>query len=54
MHLAHEKRWIYGALVLTVLGFIILMTVPSFTNMDSIGTKEPAVGVPEHGTPGAH
>ena len=54
MHLSHEKRWIYGALVLTVLFFIVLMCVPSFTTMDTIGTKEPAVGVPEHGTPGAH
>src|SRR5436309_15878802 len=54
MHLSHEKRWIYGALVLTVLFFIVLMCVPSFTTMDTIGTKEPAVGVPEHGTPGVH
>src|SRR5258705_11031043 len=38
MHLSHEKKWIYGALILTVVGFIILMTVPSFTVMDSIGT----------------
>ena len=38
MHLSHEKMWIYGALVLTVLGFLILMTVPSFTTRDSIGT----------------
>ena len=38
MHLSHERKWIYGALILTVIGFIILMTVPMFTNMDSIGT----------------
>src|SRR4051794_8872118 len=38
MHLSHEKRWIYGALLLTLLGFVILMTVPSFTVRDSIGT----------------
>jgi len=38
MHLSHERMWIYGALVLTVLGFLILMTVPSFTTRDSIGT----------------
>jgi caa(3)-type oxidase subunit IV len=45
MHLSHEKKWIYGALLLTVLAFLILMTVPSFTNMDHIGTPihyEPA------------
>ena len=38
MHLNHERTWIYGALILTVIGFIILMTVPSFTGMDTIGT----------------
>ena len=38
MHLSHEKKWIYGALLLTLLGFIILMTVPGFTVMDGIGT----------------
>ena len=38
MHLSHEKKWIYGALVLTVIGFVILMTVPFFTVHDSIGT----------------
>ena len=38
MHLSHEKKWIYGALLLTLLGFIILMTVPFFTVHDSIGT----------------
>jgi cytochrome c oxidase subunit IV len=54
MHLSHEKRWIYGALVLTVLFFIVLMCVPSFTVMDSIGTREPAVGVAEHPAPGVH
>ena len=38
MHLNHERQWIYGALILTVIGFIILMTVPSFTVNDGIGT----------------
>jgi caa(3)-type oxidase subunit IV len=38
MHLSHERKWIYGALILTVVGFIILMTVPMFTLMDHIGT----------------
>ena len=45
MHLSHEKKWIYGALVLTVIAFIVLMSVPSFTIMDSIGTPGQAVGV---------
>ena len=38
MHLSHEKKWIYGALILTVIGFIILMAVPSLTINDGIGT----------------
>ena len=38
MHLSHEQKWIYGALILTVIGFAILMTVPIFTMMDHIGT----------------
>src|SRR6476659_706487 len=37
MHLSHEKRWIYGALLLTVAGFVVLMTVPMFTLNDTIG-----------------
>lgn len=44
MHLSAERKWIYGALLLTVVGFIILMSLPSFTIMDSIGTPAPAVG----------
>jgi caa(3)-type oxidase subunit IV len=38
MHLSYERRWVYGALLLTLVGFIILMTVPMFTIMDTIGT----------------
>jgi cytochrome c oxidase subunit 4 len=38
MHLSHERKWVYGALILTVIGFIILMTVPMFTIIDHIGT----------------
>jgi caa(3)-type oxidase subunit IV len=44
MHLSAEKKWIYGALILTVLGFLILMTVPIFTIMDTIGAHVPAIG----------
>jgi caa(3)-type oxidase subunit IV len=50
MHLSHEKRWVYGALVLTVIFFAVLMCVPMFTTMDTIGTHEPAIaGGVEHG-----
>jgi len=38
MHLSHEKQWIYGVLLLTVVFFIVLMLVPVFTVMDSTGT----------------
>jgi cytochrome c oxidase subunit IV len=51
MHLTHEKKWIYAALVLTLIGFIVLMTVPMFTVMDSIGTPihaPSAVSEPAH------
>ena len=48
MHLSDEKKWIYGALLLTVVFFIVLMSVPSFTNMDVIGTHDPAIGGGEH------
>jgi len=44
MHLSHERKWVYGALILTVLGFLVLMTVPSFTVADSIGKPIPAIG----------
>ncbi|OFW26080.1 MAG: hypothetical protein A3H97_14025 [Acidobacteria bacterium RIFCSPLOWO2_02_FULL_65_29] len=38
MHLSHEKRWIYGSLVLTVVFFIVLMMLPVLTTADHIGT----------------
>jgi len=47
MHLSHEKKWIYGALLLTVAFFIVLMTVPFLTVNDNIGTPI-TVSAPEH------
>jgi cytochrome c oxidase subunit 4 len=38
MHLSHEKKWIYGALLLTVLFFIVLLFLPLATVSDGIGT----------------
>lgn len=38
MHLNHEKKWIYGSLILTVVFFIVLMFVPILTVSDTIGT----------------
>ena len=51
MHLNHERKWIYGALLLTVVFFIVLMCVPMFTTMDNIGTPihhAPAAEHPGH------
>jgi caa(3)-type oxidase subunit IV len=44
MHLNHEKRWIYGALLLTVVFFIVLMFVPLLTTLDHIGTPLDRLG----------
>src|SRR5215468_10774408 len=30
MHLSHEKKWIYGALIQTLAGFIIVMSLRAF------------------------
>jgi caa(3)-type oxidase subunit IV len=51
MHLNHEKNWIYGALILTVVGFIVLLALPIFTVRDTIGKPNPSqtmVPVAEH------
>lgn len=47
MHLNNERRWIYGALALTVFFFIVLMCLPLFTTLDHIGTPVKAVAA-EH------
>jgi cytochrome c oxidase subunit IV len=47
MHLSNEKKWIYGALLLTAIFVAVLLSVPLFTTLDTIGTHEPAVGIPE-------
>ena len=36
MHLSHEKKWIYGALLLTVVLFVVLMCLPVFTTLDNL------------------
>ena len=38
MHLSDERKWIYGSLLLTVVFFIVLLSIPIFTVMDTIGT----------------
>jgi caa(3)-type oxidase subunit IV len=58
MHLSDEKRWIYWALLMTLAGFLVLMTVPMFTLMDTIGTptvREVPTGAAHPGAkPGGH
>ena len=49
MHLSHEKRWVYGALLLTVAFFIVLMFVPLLFILDGIGTPLAAPGAAVHG-----
>jgi cytochrome c oxidase subunit IV len=53
MHLSNEKKWIYGALLLTVVFWIVLMSVPLFTTMDNIGTPIGASN-PSHAEPPRH
>ena len=36
MHLGHEKQWIYGALVLTVVFFVVLLVLPLLTSLDGL------------------
>jgi hypothetical protein len=38
MHLSHEKKWIYGALLLTALFFAVLLFLPLLTVKGGIGT----------------
>ena len=49
MHLSHEKRWVYGALLLTVAFFIVLMVVPLLFILDGIGTPIAGAGAAVHG-----
>ena len=48
MHLSHERKWIYGALLLTVMFFVVLMCLPLFTTMDNIGTPIHPAATVEH------
>ncbi len=43
MHLNNEQKWIYGALIITVVFFIVLMSLPTLTSADTIGK---ALGAP--------
>ena len=49
MHLSHEKKWIYGALLLTLVGFLVLIFVPLATISDGIGTSTQVAHKPAAG-----
>jgi cytochrome c oxidase subunit 4 len=44
MHLSHEKAWVYGVLMLTVVFFVVLLFLPILTTADAVGTASPYVG----------
>jgi cytochrome c oxidase subunit 4 len=52
MHLNHEKKWIYGSLMVTVVFFIVLLFVPFLTVWDTFGTHISVPGAPAHGESG--
>lgn len=41
MHLSHEKRWVYGTLLLTAAFFLVLLLVPLFTSLDTLSIGSP-------------
>jgi cytochrome c oxidase subunit 4 len=41
MHLSHERWWVYGTLLLTVVFFIVLLFLPVLTTLDGIGIGSP-------------
>ena len=41
MHLNHERPWIYGVLLLTVVFFVVLLFLPIFTALDSLSIGSP-------------
>jgi caa(3)-type oxidase subunit IV len=41
MHLSHEKRWVYGTLVLTVVFFVALLLLPVITSLNTTAGGSP-------------
>jgi cytochrome c oxidase subunit 4 len=41
MHLSHEKRWVYGTLLLTAAFFLVLLMIPLLTSLDTLGIGSP-------------
>ena len=49
MHLSHEKKWIYGSLLLTAFFFIVLLFLPLLTVAGGIGKPTAAPAAHESG-----
>jgi cytochrome c oxidase subunit 4 len=49
MHLSHEKKWIYGSLLLTAFFFIVLLFLPLLTVAGGIGKPTGAPAAHESG-----
>ena len=49
MHLSHERQAIYGALLLTLVFFVVLLFVPLATMSDHIGTPTAPQPAAHHG-----
>jgi len=49
MHLSHEKKWIYGSLLLTAFFFIVLLFLPLLTVSGGIGKPTSAPAAHESG-----
>ena len=45
MHLSHEKRWVYGTLLLTAAFFLVLLLIPLLTSLDTLGIGSPWTAV---------
>src|SRR6266480_4860603 len=41
MHLSHEKRWVYGTLLLTAAFFVVLLLLPLLTSLDGLAVGSP-------------
>jgi cytochrome c oxidase subunit 4 len=41
MHLSHEKRFVYGTLLLTAAFFLVLLLLPLLTSLDSLAIGSP-------------
>ena len=54
MHLSHEKKWIYGALLLTVVFFVVLMMLPGLTVADGIGKPTGRPAAADHAERAGH